>query len=278
MSSIVWLASYPKSGNTWVRAFLQNYINDSHRPADINALDEYFADESKPYWYTPHTDRPLQELELGDICQLREAVHLDIADSRQGTIIVKTHNLLGEYDGHPLHNMSVTAGALYIVRNPLDVVLSIADHFGISVDEAIVFINEEGTGTPTDEANVASVLSSWSNHITTWTHDQGDNLRIVRYEDLLAKPAKAFGAIASFLGLGKNPTRLKQAIRNSSFDALRKQEARSGFVERSPNSKRFFRAGRQNQWRTLLTQEQVETIVATNRQAMKRFKYLPKGF
>ena len=59
MSSIVWLASYPKSGNTWVRAFLQNYINDALKPADINALDQYFADESKPYWYEPHVDLSL---------------------------------------------------------------------------------------------------------------------------------------------------------------------------------------------------------------------------
>ena len=115
MSSIVWLASYPKSGNTWVRAFLQNYISDSHKPADINALDEYFADESKPYWYSPHSDRSLTELELVDICRLRAKAHVDIAASRQGTIIVKTHNLHGEYDAYPLHNMSVTAGAVYVV-------------------------------------------------------------------------------------------------------------------------------------------------------------------
>jgi hypothetical protein len=278
MSSIVWLASYPKSGNTWVRAFLQNYISDSHKPTDINRLNEYFADESKPYWYSPHTDQPLAELELVDICRLRAKAHVDIAASRQGTIIVKTHNLHGEYDAYPLHNMSVTAGAVYVVRNPLDIVLSIADHFGISIDEAIVFVNEEGTATPTDEANVASVLGSWTNHVTTWTHDQGDNLRIVRYEDLLAKPGKTFGGIASFLGLAKDPARLKQAIRHSSFDALRKQEKQSGFVERSPNSKRFFRSGRQNQWRTLLKQQQVEAIVDANREQMKRFKYLPKGF
>ena len=278
MSSIVWLASYPKSGNTWVRAFLQNYISDSHKAADINALDEYFADESKPYWYSRHTDRPLEDLALADICQMRETVHLDIADSRQGTVIVKTHNLLGDCDGYPLHNMSVTAGAVYVVRNPLDVVLSISDHFGVSIDEAIGFMNEDGTATPSDEANVASVLSSWSNHVRTWTHDQGDNLRVVRYEDLLTKPAKAFATIASFLGLGKDPARLKRAIRHSSFDALRKQEKQSGFVERSPNSRRFFRAGRQNQWRTLLTRQQVETVVEVNREQMRRFKYLPKGF
>ncbi len=278
MSSIVWLASYPKSGNTWIRAFLQNYIGDTGRPADINALDEYFADESKPYWYSPYAEGPLGDLDLAGICALRARVHTDIADSRSGTIIVKTHNLHGEYDGYPLHNMAVTAGGVYVVRNPLDVAPSLADHFGIELDEAIAFMNEEGTGTPTDEANVASVIGSWSQHVLTWTHDQGDNLRVVRYEDMLANPVKAFRALTTFFGLGKDPARMKRAIRFSSFDTLRSQEAKKGFVERSPNSTRFFRSGRKDQWRTMLTDAQVAAIVECNREVMQRFKYLPKGF
>jgi hypothetical protein len=257
---------------------LQNYISDSNEPADINTLNQYFADESKPYWYSMHTDRPLTDLELIDICKLREKVHIDIAASRQGTIIVKTHNLLGEYDGYPLHNMSVTAGAVYIVRNPLDIVLSLADHYGITIDNAIEFLNEENTGSPTDEANVASVLGSWTNHVVTWTQARGGKLRIVRYEDLLGKPAKTFGGIASFLGLRKDPAKIKQAIQFSSFETLRRQEGKNGFVERSPNSKRFFRVGRQNQWRTHLTRQQIETVIEANREQMRRFKYLPKGF
>lgn len=278
MSSIVWLASYPKSGNTWVRAFLQNYLDDGPRPADINALDSYFADESKPNWYAPYADRPLTELSLEEVCALRPRVHQDIAASRPGTLMVKTHNLLGAYDGIPLQDMSVTAGAVYVVRNPLDLVLSVADHFGLEADEAIIFINNEATGSPTDEANMASVLGSWSDHVASWTAGQGGNLHLMRYEDMLDKPAKAFAGLAAFLNLGREPARLKRALEFSSFRSLKAQEQEHGFVERSPNSRRFFRKGRKNQWRGVLSRDQVAAVVAAHREQMRRFKYLPPGF
>jgi hypothetical protein len=278
MSSIIWLASYPKSGNTWVRAFLQNYLDASDGPANINELERYFADESKPNWYLPFVDKPLTDLDMAEICALRGNVHKAIAASRPGSILVKTHNFLGEYNGLPLHEMSVTAGGVYIVRNPLDVLLSLADHFGLSIDEAIEFMNSETTGSPTDEANVASVLSSWSVHVKSWADGGGDATCVLRYEDLLAKPAKAFKSLVSFLGLKSNPKLLRQAIRFSSFSELRKQEKQKGFVEKSPNSSRFFRAGKKDQWRSRLTREQAGKIVDGHREVMQRFRYVPSGY
>ena len=278
MSSIIWLASYPKSGNTWVRAFLQNYLDAGDRPSDINAMDRYFADESKPNWYAPYVPGSLGDLDLAGICALRPRVQCDIAASRPGSIFVKTHNFLGAYQDSPLHEMSVTAGAIYIVRNPLDVVLSLADHFSLSIDEAIMFMNNEATGSPTDEANVASVLSSWSVHVQSWTASTDDSTFVLRYEDLLAKPAKGFKSLVSFLGLKQDAALLRRAIHFSSFPELRKQEQQRGFIERSPNSKRFFRAGRKNQWRTVLSHDQVGLVVDAHREQMRRFKYLPQGY
>jgi hypothetical protein len=181
MSSIVWMASYPKSGNTWVRAFLQNFLSNGDQPADINALDEYFADESKPNWYQPLVERAVADLSLQEICELRPVVQKNIAASRDGSVFVKTHNILGAYNGLPLHDMSVTAGAIYIVRNPLDVVLSVADHFGLSIEDAIVFMNSKATGSPNDQANVGSVLTSWSDHVTSWTADKSATC-VLHYE------------------------------------------------------------------------------------------------
>lgn len=277
MSSIIWLASYPKSGNTWVRAFLQNYLDVGDRPSDINTLDRYFADESKPNWYARHTSRPLSELDTGEICALRPLVHRDIAASRPGSIIVKTHNLLGEFNGQPLHEMAVTAGAVYVVRNPLDVVISAADHFGLSIDGAIEFLNSETTGSPTDEANVTSVLSSWSTHVRSWAEGGGDATFVLRYEDLLEKPLNRFKALVRFLGLNLDKARLRQAIRFSSFGELRKQEQSRGFIERSPNSARFFRSGQKDQWRNELSKKQVGRIVAVHGEVMQKFDYLPPG-
>jgi hypothetical protein len=277
MSSIIWMASYPKSGNTWVRAFIQNFLDPTDRPADINALDKYFANESKPNWYQPLVEESLADLSLYQICELRPTVQKNIAASRAGSVFVKTHNILGAYDGLPLHEMSVTAGAIYVVRNPLDVVLSLADHFGLSIDDAIVFMNNKATGTPTDEANVGSVLSSWSEHVRSWTVSD-DSTCILRYEDLLAKPEKAFNEIIKFLGLDRDRRRLRQAIQSCSFLEMRKQEKQQGFIERSPNSQRFFRTGKKNQWRTELSRKQVGRITEAHRDEMQRFKYLPPGY
>jgi hypothetical protein len=171
----------------------------------------------------------------------------------------------------------VTAGAVYVLRNPLDVVLSVADHFGMSIDAAIDFLNSETTGSPTDEANVASVLSSWSAHVRSWADGGGEATHVMRFEDLLQNPAKSFRALVRFLGLERNEPRLRQAMRFSSFGELRRQERERGFRERSPNSKRFFRSGRKDQWRTALERGQVQRIVAAHGETMRRFGYLPGG-
>jgi len=278
MSSIVWLASYPKSGNTWVRAFLQNYLDGAVEPSDINALDKYFADDSKPYWYERHTDRSIEELSLHEICRLRTQVHRDIAASRAGSVIVKTHSYLGAFEGESLHEMSVTAGAIYILRNPLDVVISLADHFGLSLDQAIGFLNNPMTGSPTDEANVASILGSWSDHVESWTKSEGPSLHLVRYEDLILRPVKTFGGIIAFLKMRRHQKTIKRAIQFSSFRELRQQESRKGFIERSPASQRFFRSGKKNQWPGKLSSDQIGAIVQTHRQQMSKFGYLPAGY
>ena len=278
MSSIIWLASYPKSGNTWVRAFLQNYLDATDGPSDINALDKYFADESKPNWYIAHARAPLTELNTAQVCELRPQVHRDIAASRAGSILVKTHNYLGAFNWLPLHEMSVTACAVYIVRNPLDTVLSLADHFGLTIDTAIEFLNSDTAGSPTDEANVAGVLASWSTHVASWVDGGGDATHVLRYEDLLDKPAERFRELVGFLGLKHDDAIFRQAIRFSSFGELRKQEERRGFIERSPNSRYFFRRGCKDQWRTELSGKHIAQIVAVHREQMRRFDYLPPTY
>lgn len=271
------MASYPKSGNTWIRAFLSNYIANRDSPSDLNQRNSHFANESNTSWYLPLIKGERSELSQHDICQLRPEVHRRIAATSQGTVMVKTHNFLGAYEGLPLHNMSVTSGAIVVVRNPLDVVISLTDHFGLSLEEAILFMSSDATGTPLDDSNVGSVLCSWSTHVDSWTRDQGGKTHVVRYEDLLEKPQKEFAKILGFLGLKRDPPRLKRALKNSSFKNLQAFEQRDGFIERSPSSKRFFRSGRKNQWPGVLSDEQVSRLVSDHGPMMEKFKYLPRS-
>jgi hypothetical protein len=279
MARIVWLASYPKSGNTWLRALICNYIADAGRALRLAEFARYAADESKPNWYQPYSGgRMPGELSALETAVLRTRVHRDIAASAASPmVLVKTHNFFGGLEGHSLQDLGSTAGAIYIVRNPLDVVPSMADHFGVSLDEAIEFLANDMTGTPGDEANVASVLCSWSTHVRSWCQSGLSHLQVIRYEDLLAKGPATFAKVTRFLGMGRDPARVKRAIRASSVEELRRQEEAEGFVERSPNSRRFFSQGLRGRGRESLTTDQVARVVAQHRPLMTQFGYLPPG-
>ena len=280
MGNILWLASYPKSGNTWMRAFIENYLQNLPHPVDINQLIGRSTAEARADRYQPFIEagKKTTDLSTEEICAIRPLVQAEIARQATGTVFVKTHNFLGEYKGFPLHHSPVTSGAIYLVRNPLDVAVSTANYFDYPLDDAIAFMAEDMTGTPNEVANVPQVISSWSAHVQSWTANPEDRILVLRYEDMLANPLKEFRKVTGFLGLSKDPNRLKKAIRFSSFDQLKAQEKKRGFAERHENARSFFRRGRQNQWRDKLSDEQVQRIIDTHGAQMARFKYLPKGF
>ncbi len=278
MGNICWLASYPKSGNTWLRVFLANMIADRGEPVALHDLSRFSDDEALPEDYTALALRPSSELSMQDIARLRPQVHACIAARHPATVFVKTHNMAGNYDGHPLHNLDVTAAAIYVVRNPLDVVLSVKDHFGISTDDAIASMASDDTGTANDALHVSQVLGSWSRHVSSWADQAWPRLLVVRYEDLLARPAKTFGKVAKLLNLPVDRARMERAIKYSGFTTLAEMERQHGFVEASGQGGRFFRKGQSNQWREALSRDQVASVVGRHREQMARFKYLPLGY
>ena len=278
MGNIVWIASYPKSGNTWIRAFIENYLQNSSRPVELNQLHQRSISESESSLYQAQLsmEQKLADLDTESVCKLRTYVHSDIARNAQGTTFVKTHNFQGQYKGIPLHNASVSSGAIYVLRNPLDVVVSMSNYFGLTIDQAIDFMADDMTGTPMEDSHVPQIISSWSKHVESWTEHKEKSVLVLRYEDLVSNSLKSFRKIESFLNLKKDPKRLKQAILNSSFNKLRDLESQKGFVEKHENAARFFNKGRPNQWKEVLTDEQVDKVVEQHFGQMKNFKYLPK--
>jgi hypothetical protein len=278
MGNIVWLASYPKSGNTWLRAFLANLVANRADPVPLNELPNYADDEADPDLFNALAGRPNTELTIDEIAELRPEVHAQIAQRAQGTRFVKTHNMAGSFDGHALHNMQVTAGAIYVVRNPLDVAVSMTHHFGITLDEAIERLGNEDVATANDAQFVSQILGSWSLHVQGWADIRHDRFLVVRYEDLIDKPAKAFLKIAKLVGIGQDRARVDRAIRHAGFQNLASMEKKHGFVEASGQGARFFRKGRANEWRDVLDREQVQRVIAAHREQMQRFGYVPAGY
>lgn len=275
MGAVIWLASYPKSGNTWMRSFLHNLLRGGEEPARINELDQFCLGESSLGWYQRHAPRPLAEMSEEEIAAIRAKGQADFPRVFPDTVFVKTHNYLGEAHGYPLHNMDITAGGIYIVRNPLDVVLSMTHHFGLDIDAAIARLGNEGAMSPLTETHIPEYHTSWSTHVASWTARENPSLLVLRYEDMLARPRRFFRRACDFLGLSPPRERLDRAIRNSSFRALQAQEKRDGFKERSEYAQAFFRSGTKDQWRKLLTSEQITRITDTHAAQMRHFRYLP---
>jgi hypothetical protein len=275
MGGIIWLASFPKSGNTWMRSFLHNLLRNPTESYDINTLTDFTIGESQTRWFKPFDPRPGSQYSMADVRRMRPDVHRSFTTRSPDSIFVKTHNALIEDEGVPLVTMGVTAGAIYIVRDPRDVAISYAHHQGQPLDHIIDMLGQEAACTGGDDNNVYECTSSWSRHVDSWTQTPNPQLLVVRYEDLLDQPVKSFGAVAKFLGLEVSRPRLDKAMKLSSFKVLKAQEQRKGFIERPARSDAaFFREGRSGQWKKVLTPEQVARIEAEHGEQMRRFGYL----
>jgi len=274
MGKIVWLASYPKSGNTWIRAFLHNLMLAAPSPHDINRLDELTGGDVDPALYARVAGRPAESLSVEEAIALRGRVQNSLADAATGSRFVKTHSALLHIYGCNTIDMAVTAGAIYIVRDPRDVALSFAHHLGQSPERIVDLMATDNAHTDASAAMMPDVIGSWSQHVESWTGNPNPGLHVVRYEDMLRDTQKTFAGVARFLGIEVAPSRLTAALRNSSFKALAEQEKRRGFRERSGHAERFFRKGVAGGWRRDLDPGLARAIEQRHRAQMQRFGYL----
>lgn len=279
MSGIIWLASYPKSGNTWIRAFLANYLANRSKPVPINELPDHILGDNLILHYEQFTGRKYEDMDTEELARLRPQIHMWFAQSRREDVFVKTHNAMATAEKVPLITPTATAGAIYVVRNPMDVAVSFAHHYQIDYDRAIQALAAEEYRLPSSSGILPQYLGSWSRHVTSWNTAPGLTLIRLRYEDLRNKPVKAFGQLTRFLGLPEDRSRLKKAIKFSSFGALAKQEKVTSFVEARPDGKApFFRSGQVGAWRKVLSEDQVARVIEVHRPVMIEQGYLsPDG-
>jgi hypothetical protein len=274
---IVWLASYPKSGNTWLRAFLANYIENRESPIPINELGRFAPHEATRASYDALAKQSGKELDDGEVYRLRPQVQRMTNRRAQTFVFMKTHAALVQVNGVRTIAPEVTAGAIYVVRNPLDVAVSFANHMGCGLDEAIAALTNEATELPIVQNLVHEHLGSWSGHVRSWLETPGLSPHLIRYEDLSRDPGGVFGKLVEFLRLPPEPARLKRAIAFASFKELAGQESSGGFKEKPSSPDRFFRSGKAGSWRDALSESQAERIVADHGQVMRRLGYLDSG-
>jgi sulfotransferase family protein len=273
MSGIVWLASYPKSGNTWFSIFLTNLLSGAATPIDINQplRPPNFAARE-------HFDRLIgwdsSELSAARIEDLR--LRAQEAFAREGSSTpIKTHDAFLDPERHQLRfSLRATRCALFLVRNPLDVAVSLSHHTGMDLDATIRFMNDpRASNVPEgNSAQLPQLLLDWSSHARSWVDASGLAVLTLRYEDLLRAPEENFLRACAFAGLPTERARVLRAIAHSRFEVLQRQEKERGFAESPPN-RAFFREGRSGTGREVLSDRQVGALRECHEAMMRRFGY-----
>jgi hypothetical protein len=278
VGQIYWIASYPKSGNTWVRAFLTTLILGSAEPDYLNRVSGFAPDDNLGPFFQPFLKVPIHKATLEELAAARPHAHRAMAAASEGVVFLKTHSMVARHLGAPTITADASAGAIYIVRNPLDIVVSYSEFRNRSIDQTIALLNANGRILPRPAFGSYNISGSWTEHVESWTRHAHDALAVVRYEDMLESPAPTFRRLVRFLQMEVGEPAVDAAIERTSFAALKSAEQQGGFGERPTLTGRFFRAGTSGQWKSRLSIEQISRVVRANAEQMRRFGYWEADF
>jgi len=278
MNNIVWLVSYPKSGNTWFRMFLSNYMKNGLNPSTLEEIESSSIASNAVDFEEIIALNPF-ELTADEVDLYRPDVYRALSEEAQKnceTIYKKTHDAYTlNNKNEPLFPKEVSKCAIYFVRNPLDVCVSYSNHSVKEIQNTIAFLlNEEASLAGTKSGQLRQILMSWKSHVQSWNSQIMIPVHFIRYEDMIQMPIETFGSIVNSLELGFEKERLEKAILNSDFKILQQMEQGNGFRERLQNCKQFFWKGKIGNYRDYLSEEQINRIVDYNYDTMRQFGYI----
>ncbi len=275
MGGIYWIASYPKSGNTWTRLVIANYRANREAPVDINQLGGMIA--SSQQLFDNFAGLDASELTPTEIERYRPRLYSGLAAYQAQDVFIKIHDAFScNFEGVPLVPADVTKGVIYLIRNPLDVTVSYAHHRNNTVQDTANLLcrSKAVLCSRPSKGQMLQKLFSWSRHVLSWVDESGLKVHVVRYEDMVKQPEETFSEILKFAGFKIDEKRLDKALGFSSFETLMTQEKASGFNEKPLNAKFFFRKGIIGDWRQEMDQASAEMIIETQQAVMARFGYL----
>jgi hypothetical protein len=259
--------------------FFTNLRRDGAAPAHINSLDTAGLAQNHDA-FEKAIGYELGDLAHDEVDLLRPEVYNYLAARETEAVFCKVHDayiLLP--NGQPLFPAQATAGAIYLIRNPLDVCVSYAHHSGArSCDEVIAWMADPhfvlAGGFNSMESQMRQQLLTWSGHVLSWVDAPDLRILVIRYEDMKARPVETFTKAAAFAGLTQDAAQIARAQEFSSLEELQRQEREHGFREALDGSRVFFRKGKVGSWREELTPSQVGRIIRDHRDVMLRFGYL----
>ena len=280
---IIWIASYPKSGNTWIRSLLSTYLYSNDGIFNFDLLKKIQQFPNKQYF-------KFFLKEFTDIKKVSD--HWIAAQDRinlfnNDITFLKTHSALCIFENNYFTNKNNTKAAIYIVRDPRNLITSLSHHYSMNMEETYIFIINKQQMTMVsewgkDDFGIASVLGDWATHYKSWKNIKFAPTLVVKYEDLLNNTNNTFKSILNFLSrlmdIKIDEKKIINTVDSCSFEKLAEKEKTEGFFESVPSKENlkklnFFYLGKKNDWKKLLDPKIEEKIRFKFNKEMKELGY-----
>ena len=280
---IIWIASYPKSGNTWLRSLISSYFFTDDGFFDFKLLKNIPSYPSPPFFekYPDKFNKPEATAKYWIPEQER------INKNNNKLIFLKTHNALCKINGYSFTDTKNSLGAVHIIRDPRNVISSISNHYQIDLDEALKFMKTPNKAiyVKKDQRYLGfNALFSWSSNNKSWSECQKFPILTIKYEDLEKETFETFKKVFEFI---KKVSKLKEdfnqkkaemAIKNCNFEKLQKLEKEKGFYEaiskkNSSEKIKFFNLGNKNNYKDLLNKNLIDEINLFYKDELKKYDY-----
>ena len=279
---IIWIASYPKSGNTWLRALLASYYFTNEGSFSLSLLDKIDAFPSDKF-FKEYNDQ-FSKVEDTSKYWLKEQEKIN---KKNKITFLKTHSAICKINGNSFTNKENSIGAIYIVRDPRNVITSVSNHYQISIEDAFQFMKDEKRGiiNKKDGRYLGfQAVWSWSINQKTWVENNLFPVLVIKYEDLLKETYNTFRKVIEFINKISNSSKIfnkskgKNSIKNTSFEKLQRMENDHGFAEamnkKGTNKKiKFFNLGQKNNYKNLLSQDLIIKMNEFYKEELIKFNY-----
>tara|TARA_B110000495_G_C22893902_1_gene521469 strand:+ start:198 stop:1043 length:846 start_codon:yes stop_codon:yes gene_type:complete len=280
---IIWIASYPKSGNTWLRSLISSYFFSKNGVFNFNQLDNI-----KQFSCNNINSSEINSSNYQAIVSKNWIPTQEIINKDKKIHFLKTHNAICSINGNSFTNQNNTVAAIYIIRDPRNVITSISNHYNLSLQDSLEFIKNKRKIIFPKKKKINyhddfNFISNWSDHYSSWKNINFAPIKIIKYEDLTRDTNKTFISILEFLSkfikFNFDKSKIKNSIDSTTFDKLAEMEREVGFAESSDstlNSKkiRFFHLGNKNTWSNLLDKNVSQDIDDFFKKEMKTLGYL----
>ena len=278
---IIWVVSYPKSGNTLVRALLTSLIYSEDGNFNFKLLKKIELYPQKKHFLSLMN-------KLNNINELSKfwTISQDKLNLDKKIKFLKTHHLRCGIGNYTFTNSKNTIGTIYIVRDPRDVITSFAQHHALSIEEAkYTMFNSNADIFPEREKNLdlalRTLLGSWSDHYNSWTKNN-KNLLFIKYENLIKNKKfellRIIKFINNFIKIPISETKINNCINSTTFESMKQNEKKGLFTENTidKNGKKikFFNYGKEGNWKSILTKGLVLNIEKKFQKEMSELKYI----